>query len=820
MKIGCDRLSRQSSILLSFFFLLFALGAGSARATTITSVGSGMWTNPAAWTPAQVPTPIDDVVIATGTTNMIATNSVTSIASLTIQPNGMLTHASNTTTAVGEKFKVVLSIANDLTIEAGGQINVDGRGYAYQQGPGPATGVGGAGHGGIGGTQVNPYQVGKTYGSIVSPTNFGSGGYYAGQNGGGAVQLIVGGTTLVHGTITASGNNNSGNFYYGSSGGSVFLTTAFLTGTGSISTRGAPITNASFSPGAGGRVAVVLTGSTSYGDIKLDAYSGKCPTGGKNGAGGTVYLEHTGHTPGQGVLVVDYGNIMPYMVGCITVQNGLAASSNMFSEIILTNGGMYGLDTNDVLTLPSETTIKGDPTNQNDGIWIGGTLNVPATFTTYSNYYIAAYLPNATFNCGPYLTLGSNAILRINAPFVLNCPLTIAAGGLVDHSKNEGVELYKIDLTVMGDLVIQKGGAINVDGRGYAAQYGPGKFIAGNGGGSHGGTGGGRYSADIGGLTTYGSITSPTNLGSGGSYYNVDPKSDGGGAVRLTVNGATTVNGAISANAREAYYSGSGGSVFLTTGTLTGNGTISASASTNYTLGLGGGGRIALILTNSSDFGQITNSARPAVHTATPVTGGGAGTIYFQTKDQALGEGTLLIDGANRTPMGYTRLSSNMPPTTVGTVVITNKAILELATNQSMTVNGSWSNRSVFVARTNSTVTFAGVNTTTITGGTNTFFNFICTNAVKTVEFAAGTTNTVLGLLSLGGEATFKSTIEGSQWYLILAPEGTQQIAIVRVKDSNAGSGQPLMPARKSTDLGNNLNWLFIKSSGAVILVR
>jgi hypothetical protein len=156
----------------------------------------------------------------------------------------------------------------------------------------------------------------------------------------------------------------------------------------------------------------------------------------------------------------------------------------------------------------------------------------------------------------------------------------------------------------------------------------------------------------------------------------------------------------------------------------------------------------------------------------------------------------------------------------VGTVVITNKAILELATNQSMTVNGSWSNRSVFVARTNSTVTFAGVNTTTITGGTNTFFNFICTNAVKTVEFAAGTTNTVLGLLSLGGEATFKSTIEGSQWYLILAPEGTQQIAIVRVKDSNAGSGQPLMPARKSTDLGNNLNWLFIKSSGAVILVR
>jgi hypothetical protein len=44
----------------------------------------------------------------------------------------------------------------------------------------------------------------------------------------------------------------------------------------------------------------------------------------------------------------------------------------------------------------------------------------------------------------------------------------------------------------------------------------------------------------------YGSITSPTNIGSGGMYAG-PPSTDGGGAVRLTVTGNTTVNGDISA---------------------------------------------------------------------------------------------------------------------------------------------------------------------------------------------------------------------------------------------------------------------------------
>ncbi len=827
MKIGCHRPALRVPALLSLFLLL-ALGAGRAHATTVTSVGSGMWTNPTAWSPAQVPTSTDDVVIATGTTKIIATNSVTSIASLTVQTGGMLTHSSNTTTAVGEKFKVILSIANDLTIEAGAQINVDGRGYLNQNGPGFAGGNSGSGHGGVGG--IRSGGLGTTYGSITAPTNLGSGGgTYASMKGGGAVILTVGGSSTINGLISASATNSNpgADLYDAPSGGSVFLITGSLTGSGTMRANGGAANN--LSSGGGGRIAVILTNSMDFSTVKLETFAGTKMNGsfGGGGAGGTIYLQHTNHLPDQGQLVVNYNNNVPGTdPRTTTLQNGMAASSNMFSEIILTNGGVYALDTNDTLTLPSITTIQGDPTNKTDGIYLqGGTLNVPSPFSMSSNYFIGVSAPNATFTPVPSLTVRTNELLVINAPFTLNCPLTIASGGIVTHVTNATTEAYKVDLTVNGNLDIQAGGQVNVDGNGYVNAYGPGKFVSGSAGGGHGGLGGKRNSTDMGG-TTYGSIVAPTNLGSGGGYGGAN----GGGAVRLNVTGTTTVNGVISANSKNVLYSGSGGSVFLTTGTLEGNGIIRAS-SPSGAWAMGGAGRVAVILTNGTDFGSVSIQACSGLGSAGTFMYGGAGTVYLRTMTQDANGGTLWINATNMVNAHATVITSNVTGTVVGTLVITNGAVLHIESNQTLTVNGSWLNRSrpinvsitnwtvSFTSAPNSTVVFAGVDTTTI-AGTNLFFNFTCTNAVKTVEFAAGSSNIVNGLLALGGGATFKSTIDGSPWHLKLAPEGTQLIGIVRVRDSHAGSGQPLIPARKSTDLGNNINWLFFKSSGALILVR
>ena len=94
---------------------------------------------------------------------------------------------------------------------------------------------------------------------------------------------------------------------------------------------------------------------------------------------------------------------------------------------------------------------------------------------------------------------------------------------------------------------------------------------------------------------TYGSITTPTNSGSGGNGGGL-----GGGAVRLAVDGAVLVNGTISADGVESgdQRGGAGGSVYLTSGTLSGTGTIRADGASVF-YGSGGGGRVSVVLTNS-----------------------------------------------------------------------------------------------------------------------------------------------------------------------------------------------------------------------------
>jgi hypothetical protein len=210
---------------------------------------------------------------------------------------------------------------------------------------------------------------------------------------------------------------------------------------------------------------------------------------------------------------------------------------------------------------------------------------------------------------------------------------------------------------------------------------------------------------------TYGSIMTPTDIGSGGggSYG-----AYGGGALLLTVQGTTTVASAgfISANAGGgAYSAGSGGSVYLTTGWLAGGGTIRANGGGAGVAGAaGGGGRVAIILTGlGADFSSWTGAG--GSHTAYGGIGSSsypaaaAGTVYRQAAGIPAGAGTVIVDNRNTaTNVTFTSLpafTNSIELLKYSQWITQNKARLMLVTNT--TIGG-------LTMTTNSYLELAGFN--------------------------------------------------------------------------------------------------------------
>ena len=184
---------------------------------------------------------------------------------------------------------------------------------------------------------------------------------------------------------------------------------------------------------------------------------------------------------------------------------------------------------------------------------------------------------------------------------------------------------------------------------GYDAGYGPGVGVANADGGAYGGQEG-KYSGGGRGLT-YGSITSPVNLGSGSNNNG----GVGGGAIILNVTGISIVNGSISAlgTGGSGQAGGSGGTIFVTSYALSGSGNISVNGATP-TYGAGGGGRISITLLNGTDFSNFTgNMSSFGGSGSYPAA---AGTIYLKAANQNYG--TLIVDN-NGVSTGATTLISN-----------------------------------------------------------------------------------------------------------------------------------------------------------------
>ena len=478
-------------------------------------------------------------------------NLMSVLADVSIDSGGLLTHHE------GQKgFNV--TAWGDVTIGTGGAIDVSYMGYAPNQGPGvgnpPVYGSpygGGGGYGGIGGAGYgDPNSGGQSYGSFTEPNDLGSGGGGINASGGGAIRLAVANTLTIDGHILANGQDSTWidrNDPGAGSGGSICIEAKTVNGSGLIFSNGGT-GEAGGGGGAGGRIAIHYE-NLNFDPNNITAFGG---IGYSNGAAGTIFLKQLGS---NGRLICDNNSVD----GALTPL----LSPAVLDEIIIGDYGKFDLSDNNKITTDILNILE-------DGI---------------------LYLQNS-------LQAGD---------------VNIATGGLLTH--HEGQKGFNV--TAWGDVTIGTGGTIDVSCMGHGPNQGPG---AGNppvyggpygGGGGYGGIGGAGNGDPNSGGQSYGSLTEPNDLGSGGGGINAS----GGGAIRLVVGNTLTIDGQILADGQDSTWidrndpgAGSGGSICIEAHTLNGSGLISANGGVGEAGGGGGaGGRIAIYYENLNfDSNNIT----------------------------------------------------------------------------------------------------------------------------------------------------------------------------------------------------------------------
>ena len=307
------------------------------------------------------------------------------LANLIIGTNGVLSHFCNASPAL---YRLNLALSGNLTVLSNGAINVDSLGYPESSGPGnPAMVTYGGAHGGwargdgrarVTGSYVNPF----TYGAILAPIQPGSGGVSAGSPfgvGGGAIQLTVAGTSTVAaaGIVSANGDNGANG---GGAGGSVYLSTGWLTGGGTIRANGGTATGA----GTGGRVAIVLTGTGADFTTWTGTNSAFAGASTYPAAAGTVYRQAKADLAGAGTVLVNNNNVATNET--LTPIPAFTNSTENISNTVwvTTNAVRLGLVTN--------ATIAGLVLNANGSLELAGmTLNVKALTVTNKVYKSGIY---------------------------------------------------------------------------------------------------------------------------------------------------------------------------------------------------------------------------------------------------------------------------------------------------------------------------------------------------------------------------------------------------------------------------------------------
>ena len=384
-------------------------------------------------------------------------------------------------------------------------------------------------------------------------------GYLGGGGGHGGFGSSAGASTATSGgqgygsttTPIELGSGGAGNQGGGGAGGGALhiIVNGLLGLNGRISAEGA----AGVYPGSGGGAggSVWLSAGTLSGSGVISANGGPGNGAGGGGGGGRIAIQ-CANNYFLGAISAFGGKGISGWAGAGTIYT--ATNNQPLGQVLADNGGHPGTNTLVNATSPFDLVVSG-----------GAVVSPPVSPLNVHN-------------------------------------LRIASGGSVVGSGNESV----LALVALGDVNVQAGGAMVVDGQGYPLGSGPGAGKASSGGASGGGYGGiGGASSTVSGGLSYGSAMQPLDFGSGGGGgFPFSPAvangSAGGGALFLRVAGTLTIDGRLSASGaaavNEASGGGSGGSIWLNAGVVAGSGTIAADGGAGYPAvgGGGAGGRVAV----------------------------------------------------------------------------------------------------------------------------------------------------------------------------------------------------------------------------------
>ena len=241
--------------------------------------------------------------------SLVARSPIRVDGNLVLEPGGVLTHPPRLFDGL------VVQVAGRLEVQAGGRIDLDGRGLlggytVATQRSGEtfdesgrtvsgSTGLGTAGaggsYGGRGGDSSTGGRAGSSYGSNTDPRWLAAGGGSGGAGGGsgGGRATIRAGACTVNGVIGANGaagaRSRSGAVGGGGAGGSIRLDVqGVLTGSGHIRATGGPSACGTGCGGAGGGGRIAITcGTCSIPRSNIVAEGGQ---GGIAGSAGTVFI--------------------------------------------------------------------------------------------------------------------------------------------------------------------------------------------------------------------------------------------------------------------------------------------------------------------------------------------------------------------------------------------------------------------------------------------------------------------------------------------------------------------------------------------------
>ncbi len=666
---------------------IFAPLAATGVTRSYIGATGGRWHDPANWTnglgEAGVPAAGDQAVIAKNSTTVLLDAPTAPLAGLSLSGTSTLLFTNWFTAlcvgsvTVGNQAVVTCAgpflshpvmsnrvwiICGDLTVAAGGRVNVDGRGYqggyVYQNGYGPGFGYydrDGAGHGGRGGKGNGAQTYSHAYGSASAPLHPGSGGgasHANGSAGGGAVRVAASGLVRIDGTVSAAGITGQGS----GSGGSIYITCGAFDGTNTLNASGGAAGSSTYGGGGGGRIAVIYTNAAAQAALsptpifQLAARYNKAivPTV-YFGEMGTLYLSDASFFPTPDLRGGGQVTIPGFTHWEVPHLNAAAGD-----EVRL-GPGLAITVTNDVL-------VSGG----GDLHFTNVTLNVGGDIAVRDAYSRLATRGHTAVVCGGDLTITTNACMEVisgptnetwvgyGSRLAVGGALTIVGPGSVfypgSHPTNGGSLYMEMRDLILADTSAQ----INANARGFGALtkaspsyitgYGPGTASYRH-GASYGGWGEKRTTGGVS-YGPYGCSNAPAAPGSdAGRHWGNYVGGYGGGLVWAKVDRAAVVNGIVSANGGNGTGSegagGSGGGIYVVCRRLEGTGLFRANGGNSTSSGSGGGGRIAIWSQRRDGFGGTavaTNGVSTA--TVTPVTPGGPGTVVWGLIPAS---GTLLL---------------------------------------------------------------------------------------------------------------------------------------------------------------------------------